>query len=206
MIRLLVVSLLSVSASAWVTSPLLASSTGSSMRLYAAELKPEPEGGTELTPLASMPNCRMKELQQLEKIKTESGDPAHQFWMTATVDGALIKEIRTQILKDASKKANFPGFRKGQVPPYAQPQITQFSLQESIIKTVEAAVEAFGLKSLPGSDGEIEVHEDVKEMCKGFKVGDSVDFTCTLNAAYDPEKKQADIVVDAEVVEEASAE
>ena len=26
--------------------------------------------------------------------------------------GALVNEIRTQILKDASKKANFPGFRK----------------------------------------------------------------------------------------------
>ena len=74
---------------------------------------------------------------------------------------------------------------KGQIPPYAQPQITQFSVQESIIKTVQATVEAYGLKSLPGSDGEVKVHEDVTALAKGYKSGDSIKFTATLNAAYD---------------------
>lgn len=76
---------------------------------------------------------------------------------------------------------------KGQVPPYAQPQITQFSVQESIIRTVEATVNSFGLKSLPGSDGEFKVHEDVTELAKGYKIGDSIKFTATMKASYDPE-------------------
>ena len=102
---------------------------------------------------------------------------------------------------------------QGQVPPYAQPQITQFSLQEAIIKTVQATVDAFGLQALEGSDGEVEVKEDVKEMSNGYKVGDSLTFTATVNAAYDPEVERPetaasavvdpeDVVVDAEVVEE----
>lgn len=79
---------------------------------------------------------------------------------------------------------------QGQVPPYAQPQITLFAVQESIIKTVEAAVDAYGLLSLKGSDGEVKVHEDVSALAKGYKTGDSIPFTATLNASYDPEKPQ----------------
>ena len=76
----------------------------------AVALEPEPEGGKELTAITSMPGCRVKEMKELS-VKSNLGTP-YQFWMTAEVDGTLIKEIRTQILKDASKKANFPGFRK----------------------------------------------------------------------------------------------
>ena len=79
--------------------------------LHAVELEPEPEGGKELTAITSMPGCRIKEMEQLSSVKSDLGTP-YQFWMTAEVDAALIKEIRTQILKDASKKAKFPGFRK----------------------------------------------------------------------------------------------
>ena len=79
--------------------------------LKAVALEPEPEGGEEITPLKSMAGCRMKKLQELTNIKSENG-PAYQFWMTATVDGIMIKEFNTELLKNAKKKANFPGFRK----------------------------------------------------------------------------------------------
>ena len=75
------------------------------------DLLEEPEGGEELTPMVSMPGCRVKKMEELKNVKCDFGTP-YEFWMTAEVDGALIKEVRTQILKDASKKANFPGFRK----------------------------------------------------------------------------------------------
>ena len=112
-----------------------------------------------------------------------------------------------------SIKANFPGFRKGQVPPYAMPQIQGFAIQEGIIKTVEQAVKAYGLTSLPGSEGEVNILEDVKEMCKGYKEGMSLEFTATLNCAMDPSRVMSgpsnDVVVDVEAiteVEEAAAE
>ena len=108
--------------------------------------------------------------------------------MTTYSDGKSIQEIRQTILKDASKKANFPGFRKGQVPPYAQPQITQFAIQESIIKKVEQMVLDFGLESISGSDGQVQVHEDVSEMTKLYKTGTSILFTATLSARYDESK------------------
>lgn len=66
-------------------------------------------------------------------------------------------------------------------------------------------MEAYGLKALPGSDGEIEVQEDVKDMAMGWKEG-SLTFTTTFSAIFDPEKaapEPADEVVDAEIEEEA---
>ena len=79
---------------------------------------------------------------------------------------------------------------QGQIPPWAKPQLTMFAVQEGIIKTCEAAVEAYGLKSLPGSDGSVEVHEDVKTISSGYKFGDSIQFTATFPATFDPEKAQ----------------
>ena len=85
-----------------------------------------------------------------------------------------------------------------------------FAVQEAIIQTVEAAVKAYGLQSLKGSDGEVEVLEDIPQVAKQYKAGDPVQFTATFNAMYDPEQKQQQQqsssseeteVVDAEVVE-----
>jgi hypothetical protein len=93
--------------------PVLETFRARSSSLFAVELEAEPEGGEELTPFTSLPSCRMKKMEEL-KVDTELGTP-YQFWMEAEVDGTLIKQIRTQILKDASKQANFPGFRKVRV-------------------------------------------------------------------------------------------
>ena len=90
------------------------------------------------------------------------------FWLQYKADGGEVSKLRTQILKgsyalctlassltrqmfqphrpiirspppqDASKKAQFPGFRKGQIPPYAMPQMTSFALQEAITNSVRS--------------------------------------------------------------------
>jgi hypothetical protein len=82
------------------------------LNMAVVELEAEPEGGIELTAQsATLPGCRMKQMDELKDMKSNIGTP-YQFWMTAQVEGELIKTIQTKILKDASKKANFPGFRK----------------------------------------------------------------------------------------------
>jgi hypothetical protein len=85
------------------------------------------------------------------------------------------------------------------------PQIMQFSIQEAIINTVQAAVDAFGLKGLEGDDGKVEVKEDVAEMSKGFKIGNSLQFTALVNAAYDPDKKQPLLRDEQQVTSEGDA-
>lgn len=103
-------------------------------------------------------------------------------------------------------QAQFPGFRKGQIPPYAMPQIVNFAIQEGLVKTIEQAVAAYGLTALSGSDGEVEILEDVQEMCKGYKDGESLKFTATFKAAMEESEEEDepadDSVIDAEVVVE----
>mmetsp|Transcript_6902 Transcript_6902/g.7776 ORF Transcript_6902/g.7776 Transcript_6902/m.7776 type:complete len:458 (-) Transcript_6902:12-1385(-) len=177
------------------------------------QLIPEPEGGEELTSIKTMADSRMKKMGKatgLTGVRTGGEDDEdgtiYQFWLTAKVEGALVKETHTIVLKDSAKKADFPGFRKGQVPPYAMPQIRSFAVQEGIITTCKSVLEAYGLQAAKGSDGDVEVLEDIQnKLVKIYKVGDDFHFTATVNAMYDPallvaEKKQeeADGVIDVE--------
>lgn len=77
----------------------------------AVTLEPEPEGGEELAAASTVPGCRVKKMAAVTDVTSEHGD-VYEFWMTAVAEGAMIQEIRSRVLKDASKKANFPGFKK----------------------------------------------------------------------------------------------
>lgn len=154
--------------------------------LSMAELVSEPEGGDEMAQIDPMEDSRMKNMGNAD----EKGDDVYSFWMTAKAEGSIVKKIRTDLLKQAGKNADFPGFRKGQVPPYAQPQITMFALQEGIIQTCKTAIIAYGLESLGDDDGgSVEVLEDIKELGKGYKPGDDVTFTAKFIAKFDEEKQ-----------------
>ena len=169
------------------TTSSVSASSSTSTSLYAAvELKPEPEGGEELTAIKTLDGSRMKNMGEAEGVTSEDGATVYQFWLKAKVEGALIKELHSEVLKQSAKKANFPGFRKGQVPPYAMPQIRGFAVQEGIIQTCQSAADAYGLKSLKGSAGEVEVLEDIPEVAQDYKLGDPVEFTAVFKATFDP--------------------
>ncbi|EED88888.1 predicted protein [Thalassiosira pseudonana CCMP1335] len=207
------------SASAFIQHPHHARAPSSSLYAKAktapapVELTPEPEGGTELIKLSSgLPNSRMKDMGLAEG----AGDDVHSFWLRAVANGEEIKKLRMQTEKEASKKANFPGFRKGQIPPYAQPRMTMFAIQEAVIKTCEQSLEAYGLESLQGSEGEVTVNEDMQQVCKTYKLGTDIEFTATYKGKFDQAIQSAasaavaeegvtsaeDTVVDVEVVAE----
>lgn len=84
------------------------------------------------------------------------------------------------------------------------PQIRGFAVQEGIVQTCQSVVDAYGLKSVSGSAGEVEVLENIPDIAKSYKVGDSVEFTAKFNAIFDPEKitsteeAEDDSVVDVE--------
>ena len=203
-------------------APVATKHTSSALRA-AGELVAEPEGGEEIQPVKTMAGSRMKNMGEAEGLSgvrseedAETQGTINKYWLTAKVEGSLVREIHQTVLKESAKKANFPGFRKGQVPPFAMPQIRGFAVQESIVRTCQSAVDAYGLKSVSGSDGEVEVLEDIPEVAKAYKLGDDLEFTATFNAVVDPElapaaasddaeKSSADGVVDVEA-EEVAAE
>ena len=56
-------------------------------------------------------------------IALADGEGVYEFWMSTTVPGGVTKDSMMKIEKDAAKNANFPGFKKGQIPPWAKPQL-----------------------------------------------------------------------------------
>lgn len=164
--------------------------------LYATnDVKPEPDGGEELTAIKTLEGSRMKKMSE-STVMSENGSQVYEFWLSAKVEGELVKSLHSEVLKESAKKANFPGFRKGQVPPYAMPQIRGFAVSESIVRTCQSAVDAYGLKSLKGSDGEVNVLEDITELAKTYKLGDDIYFTGTFKATFD-QQVAVDTVSDA---------
>mmetsp|Transcript_18605 Transcript_18605/g.20733 ORF Transcript_18605/g.20733 Transcript_18605/m.20733 type:complete len:226 (-) Transcript_18605:136-813(-) len=161
--------------------------------LYMAqpELKPEPAEGVEIQPSASLTGspiegARMKNLGEAEGIKSEDGT-VYKFWMKSVANEKLVKKYREELLKDAKTKADFPGFRKGVVPPFAMGQIYKFAIQEALTQSTENTIRAFSLKPLLTGDGQVEVKEELVDFSKGYKLGTNCEFTATLNAVFDPD-------------------
>jgi hypothetical protein len=68
----------------------------------AVELTPEPEGGEELQAISTVAETRMKNMGEADGVTSDEGT-VYQFWLSTIADGEMIKQIRTQVLKDASK-------------------------------------------------------------------------------------------------------
>jgi hypothetical protein len=111
-------TLLSQCSTAFVSQPV---AVRNSVILNAAELAPEPEGGEEVTAVKTMEGSRMKDMGAVKGGKNDDG-ATHKFWLMATAEGVLVKKLNTEVLKDAAKKANFPGFRKVGRHYFALPQ------------------------------------------------------------------------------------
>jgi len=169
------------------------------------ELKPEPETGTDVAVLASIGAdnvrsdgfvVRLKDLGEVDSddeaydLEEEIGAKAHNFWLSAIAEGEEIQKFRMALEKDATKNANFPGFRPGQIPPYAQPKMTNFALQEGIVKTCQAAILRYGVKEINiDAIGAVTFNEDIEQMSSkyNYKSCPSVPFTANFRAIFDPE-------------------
>lgn len=65
----------------------------------AVELTPEPEGGEELQAIGTVAESRMKNMGEADGVKSEEGT-VYQFWLSTIAEGEMIKQIRTQVLKE----------------------------------------------------------------------------------------------------------
>jgi hypothetical protein len=110
---LILLSLLHLST-AFIVIPNWTASSSFPTCLLMSELVPEPEGGVVLTAIKTMEGSKMKNMGENPSVSSENGK-VNKFWLTAKAEGSLVKEIYAEVLKQSAKKANFPGFRKGQV-------------------------------------------------------------------------------------------
>uniref|UniRef100_A0A7S2CEA7 Trigger factor ribosome-binding bacterial domain-containing protein n=1 Tax=Florenciella parvula TaxID=236787 RepID=A0A7S2CEA7_9STRA len=156
-----------------------------------------------------MPDTVVRRLdkQDMPHISLADGEGIYEFWMSTTVPGGVTKDSMMKIEKDAAKNANFPGFKKGQIPPWAKPQLKAFCVEDAINNAILDAIESAELTALEGDDRKAEVVEDVKELTNSFKIGTPLSFTATVlcKQTLSAEAAAEGAVVDVEVKEEAPA-
>ncbi|GMH87493.1 hypothetical protein TrST_g13287 [Triparma strigata] len=96
------------------------------------------------------------------------------YWLSHSCPGSDIISTKKQVIRESAKNANFPGFRKGQIPPWAMPKMSTFAIQESITSSLNDLLKGHDLVA---KDGKVEVIEDVQEIGKSWKEGEDVHFT-----------------------------
>jgi hypothetical protein len=180
-------------------------------KIMDQELLAEPDDGEELAPLVSGGatkagyTIRLKDLGPVAddddakylESEDELGRVVHNFWLTAIADGNEIEKIRLDVLKQSAKNANFPGFRKGQIPPYAQPKMTNFALQEVLVSSCQEAITRFGVNEInEGQLGAVTFNENVEELAQKYNIRSfpSVPFTANFRATFDPEAVREDAI------------
>eukprot|EP00567_Pseudictyota_dubia_P006429 CAMPEP_0197437852 /NCGR_PEP_ID=MMETSP1175-20131217/4994_1 /TAXON_ID=1003142 /ORGANISM="Triceratium dubium, Strain CCMP147" /LENGTH=237 /DNA_ID=CAMNT_0042967471 /DNA_START=291 /DNA_END=1004 /DNA_ORIENTATION=+ len=166
------------------------------------DLVAEPDGGEEVAPLVAGTELRgefkirIKDLGPVDEsdeaysLKDDLGVPVHNFWLTALADGADVKKTRNIVLRDSAKHADFPGFRKGQIPPYAMPKMTFFALQETLVSSCQASIKVFGVNEInEGQLGAVTFNENVEDLSKVYddKNFPSVPFTANFRGTFDPD-------------------
>lgn len=190
-------------------------------KIMDLELVAEPEGGEEIAPLTAGGAekagyaIRLKDMGPVGEddeayyLNEELGRMVHNFWLTAVADGNEIEKTRTMVLKQSAKNADFPGFRKGQIPPYAQPKMTNFALQEVLVTSCQEAITRFGVNEInEGQLGAVTFNENVDEMSKNYsiKAFPSVPFTANFRATFDPEAVREEVAEEEEAAPKAGAD
>jgi len=73
----------------------------------AGELVAEPEGGEEISPVKTMAGSRMKNMGEAEGLSgvrseedAETQGTINKYWLTAKVEGSLVREIHQTVLKE----------------------------------------------------------------------------------------------------------
>ena len=108
----------------------------------------------------------------------------HKYTFTVTVPGDMSMDSYTTIMKDFKKNAQFPGFRKGTIPPFMLPKVKQFVILDCLEKTLSEAVKEEGLML---ADDEVKPtldDEQTKVLTKDFKEKDGFKYTidCELKS------------------------
>lgn len=115
--------------------------------------------------------------EKLESLFGEEGPgEIAKYKLVLEIPGTYSREQRKKSLADLKKNANFPGFRKGTIPPFIKQDVDAFVLEDSISRMISEACVELDLKPIEGEKGGPEM--DLDEMKPRFKVGTDFQFEC----------------------------
>ncbi|EKX47863.1 hypothetical protein GUITHDRAFT_106412 [Guillardia theta CCMP2712] len=119
----------------------------------------------------------------VEKLEEGEGNAA-KYKFTVTVDGQMSKDSYTAIMKDFKKNAQFPGFRKGSIPPFMIPKVKQFVILECLEKSLGEAVREQALELADENNKPNLDDAQVAELTKTFNENNG--FKYTIEALLKP--------------------
>jgi len=108
----------------------------------------------------------------------------HKYTFTVTVDGGMSKDSYTTIMKDFKKNAQFPGFRKGTIPPFMLPKVKQFVILDCLEKTLSEAVKDEGLTLVSDEVKPTLDDDQTSALTKAFK--ETEGFTYSIDCELKP--------------------
>ncbi|KAJ8906354.1 hypothetical protein NDN08_002847 [Rhodosorus marinus] len=113
------------------------------------------------------------------------GEVTAKYKFGLKVSGGKSKEVFQTIFGEFKKNAKFPGFRKGQVPPFMKPKIVSFALEEVLADSLTYAIESSNLKKCEGQAFVPEYDPKVNDMRKDFKPGEDLSFSVEIACVED---------------------
>eukprot|EP00960_Hanusia_phi_P053209 761911-Hanusia_phi.AAC.2 len=125
----------------------------------------------------------------VEKVEEKEGDAA-KYKFTVTVDGQMSKDsydltyVIAAIMKDFKKNAQFPGFRKGTIPPFMLSKVKQFVILDCLEKSLGEAVREQALELADENNKPNLDNEQVAELTKTFNEKNG--FKYTIEALLKP--------------------
>ncbi|CAM9518388.1 unnamed protein product [Chrysoparadoxa australica] len=152
---LLLISLLLLGAKAFMTTPAgVALTPRPSVRLWGTPLEHKLDGV----------------VGSVEEV-LDAAEGINSYAFEIEVPGERTDRVWRNVGKELKKNANFPGFRKGQIPPYAMAETWNFTIQECINESVLQAMAAHGLVKADEKEAEADIKEKFEDIKKVFKAG-----------------------------------
>ena len=116
----------------------------------------------------------------IEEIFSASDKEISRYKLVLQIPGELSKLIRRSAIADAKKRARFPGFRPGQIPPFMKKEIHGFCFLEGVKEVLDEAVQELDVKRMDGEANEPQFGRDIDELIKEFEVGKEYEFECKI--------------------------
>mmetsp|Transcript_1920 Transcript_1920/g.5775 ORF Transcript_1920/g.5775 Transcript_1920/m.5775 type:complete len:207 (-) Transcript_1920:119-739(-) len=152
--------------------------------------------GAATCPHAEAPRWRMDyNVVSKERLETlfgveGQGEVTAKYRFGLEVSGDKSKEIFQNIFSEFKKNAKFPGFRKGQIPPFMKVEINRFALEECLTNSLSSALEQNNLKMSEGDKVIPDYSPKVSEMRKKFKPGQPIEYTVEVACVENSEASQ----------------
>eukprot|EP00177_Eucheuma_denticulatum_P000782 GFKZ01001412.1.p1 GENE.GFKZ01001412.1~~GFKZ01001412.1.p1 ORF type:complete len:214 (-),score=44.70 GFKZ01001412.1:488-1129(-) len=133
---------------------------------------------TAVAPLHHPTQMMLVSHEKLEVFSDSDDVEVAKYRFDLQIPASVSKDKRRECIAALKKSANYPGFRKGTIPPFVMKSLPTFVLQDSAEDMLREAMNELELRPLQEEE---ELDLDYNELRKNFTVGE--DFTFSVKVS-----------------------